>query len=67
MHVEAKWNITDRWDLILRGTPSVQEPRGRKLQLLQSEETQTLHEGSFNLRDGALASFDWSEGDLNIS
>lgn len=66
MHVEAKRNIADRGDLILRRTPSVEDPGGRKLQLLQGEETQTLHEGSFDLRDGGLASCDRSDGDLNL-
>lgn len=52
IHVEAKRHVANRWDLILRRTPSVQEPRGGKLQLLQSVETQTLHERTFNLREG---------------
>lgn len=37
--IELKWHIADRRDLILRRASSVQEPRGGKLQLLQSVET----------------------------
>lgn len=50
INVEVKRQVADRRDLILRRTSSVQEPRGGKLQLLQSEETQTLYERSFYLR-----------------
>lgn len=50
IHVEAKRHVADGGDLILRRTSSVQKPGRRKLQLLQSVETQTLHERSFNLR-----------------
>lgn len=49
--IELKRHIAHSWDLILRRTPSVQKTRGGKLQLLHSEETQTLHESSFNLTD----------------
>lgn len=49
--VELKRHVAHRGDLVLRGTPGVQEPRGGILQLLQSVETQTLHERSFNLSD----------------
>lgn len=48
--VEVKRHVAHCRDLILRRTASVQEPGGGELQLLQSEQTQTLHEGSFNLR-----------------
>ena len=50
--VEAKRHVAHRRDLILRRTSSVQKPGGGKLQLLQSVETQTLHERSFNLTEG---------------
>lgn len=50
IHVEDKRHVADRGDLVLRRASSVQEPGGGKLQLLQSVEAQTLHEGAFNLR-----------------
>lgn len=52
INVEAKRHVADCRDLVLRRTAGVQEPRRGKLQLLQSVETQTLHERSFNLTEG---------------
>ena len=52
INVEAKRHVAHRRDLILGWTSSVQEPGEGKLQLLQSVETQTLHECSFNLTEG---------------
>lgn len=47
--VEAKRNVAHGGDLVLGRAAGVQQPGGGELQLLQSEETQTLHEGPLNL------------------
>lgn len=49
--VEAKRHVADGGDLILRRPPRVEQTGGGKLELLQSVETQTLHEPSFDLSD----------------
>lgn len=49
--IELKRHVTDSWDLVLRWTSSIQEPRWGELQLLQSVQTQTLCECSLNLKE----------------
>lgn len=47
--IEAKRHVADGRNLVLRWPPSVEKPGGGKFELLQSVETQTLHEPAFDL------------------
>lgn len=47
-------NVAEGWDLIGAGTSSQEDASGRIMELLQGEETETLHEGPLHLRDQRL-------------
>lgn len=52
--VEAKRNVAHGRDLVLGRAAGVQQAGGGELQLLQSVETQTLHEGPLNLTEAQM-------------